>query len=81
MYKSNEKQIMMPDGFFLPFGGKLNKENRWVKLASMIPWWEFEDKYRENFKPSHTGEQAFSVRVALGTLIIKAKLGVSDEEQ
>ncbi len=66
--------------FFLPFGGKLNKENRWVKLANIIPWWEFEDKYRENFKLSNTGEEALSVRVALRTLIIKTKLGISDEE-
>ncbi len=80
MYKSNEKQTILPDDFFLPFGGKLNKENRWVKLANMIPWWDFEDKYRECFKQSHTGEQAFSVRIALGTLIIKTKLGISDEE-
>lgn len=80
MYKSNEKQIMIADDFFLPFGGKLNKENRWVKLADIIPWWEFEDTYRKCFKPSNTGEQAFSVRVALGTLIIKTKLGISDEE-
>jgi IS5 family transposase len=80
MYKSDEKQIMIPDDFFLPFGGKLDKENRWVKLAELIPWWEFEDKYKENFKPSNTGELAFSVRIALGTLIIKTKLGISDEE-
>ena len=80
MYKNNEKQMRIPNEFFLPFGGKLNKENRWVKLANIIPWWEFEDKYRENFKTSHTGEQAFSVRVALGTLIIKTKLGISDDE-
>lgn len=71
---------MISDDFFLPFGGKLDKENRWVKLTTLIPWWEFEDKYIENFKPSNTGEQAFSVRVALGTLIIKTKLGISDEE-
>lgn len=80
MYKNNERQIMIADDFFLPFGGKLSKENRWVRLAELIPWWEFEDKYAECFKPSNTGEPAFSVRVALGTLIIKTKLGVSDEE-
>ena len=51
MYKSNEKQIMISDDFLLPFGGKLDKENRWVKLTTLIPWWVFEDKYRENFKP------------------------------
>lgn len=80
MYKSNEKQIMISDDFFLPFAGKLDKNNRWVKLTQLIPWWDFEDRYRENFKPSNTGEKAFSVRVALGTLIIKTKLGISDEE-
>jgi hypothetical protein len=80
MYKSSEKQIMIPDDFFLPFGGKLDKENRWVKLASLIPWWEYEDKYTELLKSLNLGEKAFSVRVALGTLIIKTKLGVSDEE-
>lgn len=80
MYKSNEKQMLISDDFFLPFGGRLDKENRWVKLANIIPWWEFEDKYRENFKSLNAGEPAFSVRVALGTLIIKTKLGLSDEE-
>lgn len=80
MYKNHESQLMIPEDFFLSFGGKLDKENRWVKLAAIIPWWEFEDCYKKNFKPSNSGEQAFSVRVALGTLIIKTKLGISDEE-
>ncbi|EJL45585.1 MULTISPECIES: hypothetical protein [Brevibacillus] len=33
-----ENQLLLPDDFFLPFGGKLNKENRWVKLAQLVPW-------------------------------------------
>jgi len=45
MYRKNCSQILMSDGFFFPFGGKLNKNNRWVKLAALIPWWEFEDLY------------------------------------
>jgi len=80
MYKYTSKQIILPDDFFLPFGGKLDKENRWVKLAQLIPWWEFEDEYAENFKTKNKGEVAYSVRVALGTLIIKEKLGLPDEE-
>ena len=80
MYKSSEKQIMISDDFFLPFGGKLNRKNRWVKLAELIPWWEFEDKYVGNFRSPNTGEEAFSVRVGLGTLIIKTRLAISDEE-
>ena len=28
---------MLPDEFFLPFGGKLNPNNRWCQLASIVP--------------------------------------------
>jgi len=80
MYKHDERQLILPEDFYLPFGGKLDKNNRWVKLANLIPWWEFEEKYKKHFKPSKKGEKAFSVRVGLGTLIIKTKLGISDEE-
>ena len=34
---SNEDQLSIED-FFMPFGGKLLKTNRWVKIASMMPW-------------------------------------------
>jgi hypothetical protein len=46
----------------------------------MIPWGEFEDAYCENFSKSGQGPPAFSVRMALAALIIKERLGVSDEE-
>jgi transposase, IS5 family len=70
----------MPDDFFLPFGGKLNKNNRWVKLAAIIPWWEFEDRYAACFKSFGKGEKAYTVRVALGSLLIQTKLGMPDRE-
>jgi|GEM_PF-7067383 len=28
---------MLPDEFFLPFGGKLNPNNRWCQLAAIVP--------------------------------------------
>lgn len=80
MYRNRSHQIFMSDDFFLPFGGTLNKENRWVKLAQIIPWWEFEDRYSKYFKASSKGGQALSVRVALGTLILQAMLGLTDRE-
>jgi hypothetical protein len=46
----------------------------------LIPWWELEDKYAKCFKHSNKGEKAYSVRVALGTLIIQAKLNLTDRE-
>jgi IS5 family transposase len=30
------------ENFILPFGGKLRSGNRWVVLAKLIPWGEFE---------------------------------------
>ncbi|WP_429845957.1 transposase, partial [Caldifermentibacillus hisashii] len=58
----------------------MNKDNRWVRLAEIIPWWKAEEKYAKSFKNSMKGEQALSVRVALGSLIIQQRLGLSDRE-
>ena len=68
------------ENFYLPFSGKLKSSNRWVILAKRIPWNEFEEAYAENFANSGRGAPAFSVRTALGALIIKEKLQLSDEE-
>lgn len=80
MYRMTEHQLILPDDFFLPFGGKLNKDNRWVKLAALIPWWKVEQVYAKRFEKKINGRQAVSVRVALGALIIKERLGTSDRE-
>lgn len=68
------------EDFYLPFSGKLKSSNRWVVMAKQIPWAEFEDAYSKNFAGSGQGAPSFSVRVALGALIIKEKLRLSDEE-
>ncbi|MEG4202258.1 IS5 family transposase, partial [Microcoleus sp. Pol12A5] len=65
--------------FELPFGGRLSADNRWVKMGELIPWSEFESEYAENF-PTEKGAPAKSFRMALGALIIKEKLGISDRE-
>jgi hypothetical protein len=52
-------------------------DNRWVKMAQLIPWSEFESEYAQNF-PTEKGAPAKSFRMALGALIIKEKLGISD---
>ena len=48
-------------------------------MAQLIPWSEFESDYAENF-PTEMGLRAKSFRMALGALIIKEKLGISDIE-
>src|SRR5690625_3317350 len=79
MYDHNENQLIMPDEFFLPFEGRLNTRNRWVVLASKIPWAEIEQSYVKRLGNPRQGERAYPARLALGSLIIKEKLGLSDE--
>lgn len=54
-------------------------DNRWVILAQLISWAEFEEEYAQNFG-AEVGPPAKSFRLALGALIIKKKLGISDRE-
>ncbi len=79
MYRHDENQLEF-ENFGLPFSGKLRSDNRWVKLAKLIPWGEFESNYARTLKNSGHGPPAKSVRVALGSLIIKERLRTSDEE-
>ena len=79
MYRKAPIGQLSFENFYLPFGGKLSGENRWVKLAELVPWEQFESEYAEQFSEGQ-GAPAKSFRIALGALIIKEKLGTSDEE-
>ena len=78
MYKKHDKQALMGN---LPLflDGTLNSNNRWVVLASLIPWYAVDDLYSKNFI-SNKGPKALSSRIALGALIIQIKLNLSDSE-
>ncbi len=79
MYRHNQNQLEF-ENLGLPFSGKLRSDNRWVKLSKIIPWGDFEKSYSKSLAGSGFGSPAISVRVALGTLIIKERLGASDRE-
>ena len=66
--------------FYLPFGGKLDPDNRWVKLATLIPWDQVEESYSHSLSDSNMGAPPLSGRVAFGAMIINERLGVTDEE-
>jgi IS5 family transposase len=51
-----------------------------VVLAKLIPWEEIEKRYAKNFSKEGIGAPAKPVRLALGSLIIKEKLCLTDEE-
>jgi len=78
--KANLNQLKFED-FYLPFGGKLRSDNRWVILSKQIPWTQIEQEYSANFsESSNAGCPPKSARVALGALIIKERLGTTDRE-
>ncbi len=79
MYRNLKQPSTTPENFELTPGSKLSPDNRWVIMASLIPIDEFEEEYAKLFDPEK-GAPAKSFRLALGTLIIKEKLGISDRE-
>lgn len=48
------------------------------KMAKRLPWHELEADYAKHFKSCGRGEVALNVRVAMGALLIKEILGLSD---
>ena len=79
MYRKLDPTPKAPSNFDLNGQGQLSENNRWVIMAKIIPWSEFEVEYAKNFTCS-TGAPAKSFRMALGALIIKERLGTSDAE-
>ena len=73
---SNSDQLSIED-FFMPFGGKLTKTNRWVKLASVLPWDYIEDIYMQSFNDKN-GRPAISSRIAFGAIFIKEYDNLTD---
>lgn len=79
MYRKVDSTPTPAENFELPFEGKLSQDNRWVIMASLVPWDEFEQEYAKNLA-EEMGAPALPFRTALGALIIKEKLGISDRE-
>lgn len=79
MYHKSNQPELTPENFELPTVIKLSPDNRWVIMAELIPWSDFEAEYAEKFSEK-MGAPAKPFRMALGALIIKEKLGTSDRE-
>jgi hypothetical protein len=73
MYK-RDNQVKL-DEFIFPYG-QLDKNNVWINKAALIPWDKIEEKYAALFV--NNGHPAKGVRIALGSLIIKETLNLSD---
>ena len=72
MYKKRDRAQMTIEDFVGPMGGKLNAENRWVKMAEVMPWDLIEEIYAEKFKSDNKeGRPPITSRMAFGALYIK----------
>ena len=76
-YRDDSEQLAMEE-FFQPFGGRLRKDNRWVRLAGIMPWAYIEDIYAKNLS-GETGRPAISSRSAFGAIFIKEFCRLTDE--
>lgn len=80
MYKSRHGQTSLFDEPKSFIGAKLDPENRWIKMAQLIPWEEFDELYSKTFEGSERGNVAKESRMALGALIIRERKGLSDAD-
>ena len=77
MSRSNQPEFV---DFYLPFCGKLDPDNRWIKLAKLVPWNLVGKSYSRALAQSGMGAPPLSGHIAFGAMIIKERLGITDEE-
>ena len=60
-----------------PFETELDKNNRWVRLAGLIPWDSIASVYSRKLN-SDTGRKSINIRIVIASMIIKHKLCLDD---
>ena len=58
---------------------KLDPDNRWIQLASILPWDKIVDLWIKHYSTS-LGAAGISPRIFIGSMIIKHKLNLTDED-
>lgn len=79
MIRDHSQNQLSLAGFESPFETCLDKNNRWIKLSQVIPWDTLSEAYYKNLSLTQ-GRPAKSARLVIGSVIIKHKLVLSDEE-
>lgn len=64
--------------FTTPFEQSLSPENRWVKMADLVPWDDLVKVFLSSMSPGQ-GRPSVDLRVVLGTLLVKHIEDLSDE--
>ena len=77
MIKYTPANQLTLEGFSTPFENALSSDNRWVKLAFIIPWDNLAGIYMKQLS-SNSGRETIDVRMVIAALVIKHKLGLDD---
>lgn len=77
MIKYTPSNQLTLEGFSHPFERDLSPENRWVRLAALIPWDSLAAVYAKSLSAT-SGRESIDVRMVIGALIVKHKLGLDD---
>ena len=64
--------------FKTPFDQALSAENRWVKMAALVPWDEMATVFLRSMS-ANEGRPSVDLRIVLGTLLVKHIEDLSDE--
>ena len=79
MIRNRSHQQLPLAEFDWPFQTALDENNRWVKMSACIPRDELAEGYYQGLSGSH-GRPLKDARLAIGAVIIKHKLCLSDRE-
>ena len=74
---TSQNQITIEE-FKTPLETKLSRENRWVKLAEVLPWDKLAKIYHRAMSATK-GRRSKDARIVIGAMIIKYKEVLSDE--
>ena len=78
MYNKKDRKTPFLFKELFPFGGQLDKANRWLKIKDLIPWEELEERYESYFLK--IGRPAKDGQLIIGLMLLKHMTGNSDEE-
>jgi IS5 family transposase len=73
---TSQNQLSL-DGFTHPFERDLLPDNKWVKLAVLVPWDELAAVYSSKLQ-SGSGRKSVDIRTVIAALIVKHKLRLDD---
>lgn len=78
MYRGKDREENYLFKELMPFGGKLDEDNRWLKIKRLIPWGQLEVEYSKYF--SHRGRPSLDARLVIGLFLLKHMVTLSDRE-